>query len=166
MEKLIYNGKRFQVALDEIKGHTKEIVRHPGAVLIIPILDNGQIVMIRNERFVVKQNLWELPAGTIEEGEDPLHTAKREILEETGYRAEKIDYLFSFYTTPGFCDEIMYVYIARSLVLENQQLDETEVITVHPLSLNKILEMIYNKDIQDGKTIASILYYKMFVQKA
>lgn len=163
MEKQIYAGKRFQVYTDEVKGHTKEIIRHPGAVVIIPILDNGDIVMIKNERFVVNKTLWELPAGTIEKNEDPLHTAMREIIEETGYESKHVQHLFSFYSTPGFCDEVMHIYIAKSLSFVGQQLEETEKITVHALPLQILIDMIYNEDIEDGKTIASLLYYKIFV---
>lgn len=165
MEQIIFNGKRFKVTTENVNGHVKEIVRHPGAVVIIPILDDGQIVMIKNERFVVQQNLWELPAGTIEIGEDPLETARREILEETGYEAKSMEFLFNFYSTPGFCDEIMHVYIAKSLTLKGQHLDETEKITVHPLPLKKIMEMMYNKEIRDGKTIAALLYFNQWFNK-
>jgi ADP-ribose pyrophosphatase len=165
MEKLIFNGRRFQVFTEEFKGHIKEIVRHPGAVVILPILEDGRIVLIKNERFVVNQILWELPAGTIEKDENPLHTAQREIIEETGYKAEKMDFLLSFYSTPGFCDEILYVYVAKSLTHVGQQLEETEKISVHPVTLTEIWKMIYNKDIQDGKTIASLLYYKLLIDQ-
>lgn len=160
MEKLVYAGKRFQVFTEDVHGRTKEIIKHPGAVVIIPILDDGKIVMIKNERFVVNKTLWELPAGTIEKNEDPLHTAKREVIEETGYASENVEYLFSFYSTPGICDEIMHIYTAKSLTFVGQQLEETEKITVHSLSLQKLIEMIYNHVIEDGKTIASLLYYK------
>jgi ADP-ribose pyrophosphatase len=107
----------------------------------------------------VDDTLWELPAGTLEPGESPLETASREVIEETGYRSTRLAPLLEFYTTPGFCNEKMYAFVANDLEFVGQQLDETEKITAEPLSWEKIMEMIRQGVIKDGKTIAVLLYY-------
>ncbi len=168
--KSCYEGARFGVHSTTVTSpdggiHTREAVIHPGAVLIIPVMDDGRIIMIRNERFAVGETLWELPAGTLEPQETPLKTAQREIIEETGYKAEKMKELFSFYTSPGICNEIIYSYVARDLEYVGQDLDETENITVHPMPFEQTLQMIQDGDIIDGKTILTLLYYKSFIVK-
>ena len=90
----------------------REVVVHPGAVVVLPFLDDGRVVMIRNRRFAVDETLWELCAGTLEPGEDPAVTAARELVEETGYEASSIEALTTFYTSPGICDERMYAFVA------------------------------------------------------
>ena len=118
--------------------------------------------MIRNERFVVGKTLWELPAGTLELDEKPRSTAERELLEETGYRANTFKFLTQFYTTPGFCNETMFAYVATDLQMVGQKLDETENIAVEKLSWDRVLEMVRIGEICDGKTISTLLYYDKF----
>ncbi|MBA3722252.1 MAG: NUDIX hydrolase [Parachlamydiaceae bacterium] len=164
----VFSGVRFDVHTVELKGENgnirRDVVIHPGAVCILPLLKNGDVVMIRNERFAVGKELWELPAGTLEPNEPPIETAKRELIEETGYEAKEIKELMSFYTTPGFTNEIMYGYLAENLIHVGQNLDENEKIRVEVIEWKKIMKMIRDGTICDGKTIAILLYYQVYIQ--
>lgn len=163
----IFKGARFNVCVNKVffeEDHVyeQEVIEHPGAVVILPLLDKETVVMIQNERYAVNEQLWELPAGTLEKGEQPLETAKRELVEETGYSANQMEALLRFYSTPGFCTENMYVYLATGLSSVGQHLDDSEKISVHSFSWNRVLEMISDNSICDAKTIASLLYYQQF----
>lgn len=163
----VFKGVRFDVCTLEVNKGTsrsfrRDVVLHPGAVVILPILDEQNIVLIRNKRFAVGDTLLELPAGTLELGEPPLDTAKREIIEEIGYQAEEVVPLFQFYPTPGFCTEKMYAFVARKLKHVGQQLEETEEITVQVTRWDEALSMIRDGTIRDGKTIATLLYYTQY----
>ena len=149
----------------------RELVVHPGAVVILPLLSpapagtpsvNGEypaVVMIRNYRFAVGQELLELPAGTLEPGEPPIACAARELEEETGYVAEHIEPLCEFYTTPGFTDERMHVFVATGLTKTVQKLDATEQIRVDIIPLADALSATTDGRIIDGKTIAALQVY-------
>ncbi len=161
----VFNGKRIQVYVthpskNDPHPYTKEMVVHPGAAVILPILNEKEIIMIRNERFVVQDVLWEIPAGTLEPHEEPLKAAERELIEETGYRAHRMELLFSYYPSPGFCNEYMHIFCAYDLEhLGQQHLDPTEKIEFVPMPWDQALEMIRTGEIIDGKTIASLLFY-------
>lgn len=164
---LIYHAVKFDVRSTTIPGKNGRTIRrdaiiHPGAVVILPLLTSDTIVMIRNERFVVDEILWELPAGTLEENEAPQTTAGRELIEETGYQAEIIQPLTSFYTSPGICNEIMHAYVAKNLVKVGQKLEETEKITTEALNWKEISRMIRNGTIRDAKTIATLLFFQAY----
>jgi ADP-ribose pyrophosphatase len=154
----IFKGTRIEL----VKNGKKEAVIHPGAVTILPLLTDNEVVLIRNERFVVGEILWELPAGTLEKNEHPQETAARELIEETGYKASHIEYINMFYTTPGFCNERMYVYVAKNLEFVGQDLDETERITTEIKTVDEVKKMIREGSIRDGKTIAAFLYWISF----
>jgi len=163
----VFHGVRFDVEALSIKGKNGKVLRrefvvHPGAVVILPIVDDKHLIMIRNERFAVKKNLWELPAGTLEPAETPRTTALRELVEETGYSAKLIKLMTSFYTSPGISNELMYAYYASELNEVGQDLEETELITVEILSWKRILSMIKKGDICDGKTLGALMFYRTF----
>lgn len=163
----VFSGRRIQVRTLQIQGrHDKqvkmEVVVHPGAVVILPLLDDEHLIMIRNERYAIGRELWELPAGTLEPKEQPLETAKRELIEETGYQAQHVEPLSTFFTTPGFCNEVMYAFVAKQLSFVGQNLDENEKIIVETISWKKALAMIQDGTIVDGKTITTLLYYQTF----
>ncbi|MBS4168402.1 NUDIX hydrolase [Parachlamydia sp. AcF125] len=163
----VYAGRRFSVYHAEIadkhgKLVKREAIIHPGAVVILPIVDESHVVMIRNERIIVGKTLWELPAGTLEPKESPLEAAYRELAEETGYQASQISFLTSFYSSAGICDEKMFIYAARDLRHVGQKLDDTEKISVEILSWKQILDWIRAGTIQDGKTLATLLFYKVY----
>lgn len=162
----IYQGKRFAVYEATIRGKSgekvkKEAIIHPGAVVILPIIDSEHILMIKNERIVVGKTLWELPAGTLELNEPPSLAAGRELIEETGYEASEISLLSSFYTSPGICDEKMFAFTAHTLKFVGQQLEDTEEIQVEILKWSQIWNWIKDGTIQDGKTLATFFLYQV-----
>lgn len=139
----------------------REVVIHPGAVLILPILEDGRVVLIRNTRHTVHETLWELPAGTLELGEDPAVCAARELTEETGYTAQRITALGWFFTSPGVLTEKMYVFLAQGLVAGPQDLEDNERIEVQIRSWTELEKLIVENKIVDAKTIATLLKYKL-----
>ena len=162
--RVVYEGRIFRVETFEIelpngKTVTRDAVRHPGAVVVLPILDDGRVLLIRNYREVVKRWLYELPAGTLEPGEHPDVAAPRELEEETGHRAGKLTKLAEFLATPGMCDERLYAYVAEGLVPTAQRLDEGECIEVVPTPLDEALQMVDDGRIEDAKTLVSLLRY-------
>ena len=138
-----------------------EVVVHPGAVVVLAFLDEAEIIMIRNVRPAIGKELLELPAGTLEDREDPLACARRELEEETGYRAGSMEPLCEFYTGPGICTELMHAYVARDMVRTAQKLDATEQIRVEVLTLEQALHKIRKGEIIDGKSIAAITTYHL-----
>ncbi len=166
---ILFQGSRFAVrgvALPRRSGGamTREVVQPADAVVVLPMLDEDTVVLIRNQRFAVGQTLWELPAGTIEVGEDPALCAGRELLEETGYAASEITRLIEFSPTPGFCTELLTAFLARELAFRGQDLDETERITTEAVPLNESIQMVRDNRIRDAKTIATLLYYQTFLR--
>lgn len=164
MRKVLLKAARFNVERLEydVPGHglvQRELVVHPGAVTIVPVLDRQTVVMIRNYRFSVGAELLELPAGTLEPPEPPEACAARELEEETGYRAERLEPLCRFYTTPGFTNEHMHVFVATGLVKTRQQLDKTEQIRVETLPLTEALAATVDGRVLDAKTIAALHVY-------
>ncbi len=164
----VLQAKKFAVDavdLPTARGTTLErhVVVHSGAVVILPILPDGRIVLIRNERFAIGQTLWELAAGTLEVGEDPGVCAARELIEETGYQADHLEPLVEFYPSPGICTELMRVFVATSLQHVGQKLEPDEKIEVDAVTPGQLLDMIQSNTIRDAKTIASFLYYRTFV---
>jgi ADP-ribose pyrophosphatase len=137
----------------------KDVVHHPGAVLILPLLSPDQIIMIRNFRYSIGQELLELPAGTLEPPEPARDCAGRELEEETGYRAAEFEPLCRFYTSPGFCDELMHVFLARNLTRGEQSLQDNEQIKVQIMALDEAIRATVDGRIQDGKTIAALHVY-------
>jgi ADP-ribose pyrophosphatase len=135
----------------------REMIRHPGAAVIVPVLDDGRVVLIRNERFTVGRTLYELPAGTMAPPEPPEACARRELEEETGYRAATMEPLSRFYTTPGMTDELMWAFVAGGLVQVGQRLEEDEQLSVEPVSAARALSMIESGELMDGKSMLALL---------
>jgi ADP-ribose pyrophosphatase len=161
----IFHGRIFDLFIEEIQEkdgsiHKSEIISHPGGGVVIPLFDDGNILLVRQYRYPHKKFILEAPAGKLEPNEDPLDCAKRELIEETGYNADKFEKLTALYTTPGFCNEIIYIYLATGLKKssQGQNLDAGEQsLTVETLPLTRAIEMINNGEIADGKTIVGIL---------
>lgn len=137
----------------------RDVVVHPGAVVILPVLADGRIVMIRNFRHAVEQELWELPAGTREPDETPVKTAHRELVEESGYRAETMTPLVEFYASPGVMTERMFVFLGTGLTFVGQRLEPGEQIRVQPLAPNEVRRMMLSNELQDAKTLAALGLY-------
>lgn len=138
---------------------TRDVVVHPGAVVVLPILDDGRIVTIRNFRYAVQQELCELPAGTMDPGEAPIDTARRELQEETGYRAGVMTPLMAFFTSPGILTERMHAFLARELTHVGQRLQEGERITVELVNAADLRRGLIGGELRDGKTLAVIGRY-------
>ena len=164
--KLTYDGKVFKVTCDRVKepsGITasRDIVRHSGSVVVLAVDDDGpepRVLLERQYRYAARDYLWELPAGRIDPGEEPLAGAKRELIEETGYRAKKWKRAVFFYSSPGFLDETMAIYLARGLTLGAATPEEDEAIECELLPLSQVVDWIFSGKIRDGKTIAGVLW--------
>lgn len=166
-----YEGWLFRVEVlswkDE-KGQTvqREVVRHPGAVLVIGVLDDRRLVMIRNDRIAVGERLWEFCAGKLERGEEPLAAAHRELEEETGYRAGSMRKIGEFYTSPGFTDERMHVFAATELKFVGQRLEEGEEIEVEIVDCDVARAMVSDGRLRDGKSVAGLLMWQSQAQES
>jgi ADP-ribose pyrophosphatase len=158
----LYNGKIFDVVLEKVtlpNGAIKdrEIVRHPGAAAMVPLLDDGKVVLIRQYRHAVGEFLWEIPAGTLERGEEAIECARRELVEETGYEASSFGKLAEILPAPGYTDEHIHIFLATGLRSVKQKLEDDEVLELQPMAFDTALEMITKGEIRDAKTIAGLL---------
>ncbi len=135
----------------------REIVRHPGAVVVLPLLDDGRVCLIRNYRISVNQTLIELPAGTLEPNEEPIQNAERELIEETGYRAAKLQKLHAFYLSPGILDERMHLFLATGLTEGETAREAGEDIDNLVVSWEEAVQMAVDGRIQDAKSIVGLL---------
>jgi ADP-ribose pyrophosphatase len=163
---LVYDGKiakGYRVGLRMPDGNVvqRDFIHYNGAAVVLPVLDDGAIVLIRNYRFAVNEYLYELPAGMLEEGEDPAECAARELIEETGYRAGRLEKLGAFYTGPGTTDENMHAFLATELTRGRQDLEAYEEIKVEVFPDGEVRRMVADGTIHDGKTIAALAYYWM-----
>ncbi len=161
----IYQGKVIHLHLDEVqlpngKSASREIVRHPGAVAIIAITPEKRMVFVRQFRKPLDKTILEIPAGKLEKGEDPLDCAKRELIEETGYQAEEVNFVNKFYTSPGFADELLYIYEGTNLTAGVARPDEDEFVDLVELTLDEAFERIQTGEIIDAKTILAIYYWQ------
>lgn len=164
----IFTGRVISLQVDEVelpngKTSKREIIKHPGAVAILPITNDGKIVMVEQFRKALERTLVEIPAGKLEKGEDPLNCARRELEEETGYVCENLDWLISFYTSPGFADEIVHLYVATGLSKKEDaaQLDEDEFVNIIELSLSEATQYIEEMKIYDAKTAYAVQYLQL-----
>jgi ADP-ribose pyrophosphatase len=139
----------------------RQVVKHPGAVVIIPQLEDSRLVLIAQYRFAVGATLLEFPAGTLEPGEEPLHCARRELIEETGYRADHWRALGIMYPSPGYCDERQHLFVASGLVPDHAAGDEDEVIDVKELTVREVERAIADGTLVDAKSIAAYARAKL-----
>ena len=163
MSELLLSTAKFRVVRETVtsaggKTKTREIIRHPGACVIVPLLDDGRVCLIRNWRIAAGQTLIELPAGTLEPPEPPHVTAERELIEETGYRAQKIEFLHAFFLSPGILDEMMHLYVASGLTPGQTALEEGEEIENLLVPWDEAIAMVFRGEIQDAKTIVGLLW--------
>ncbi len=158
----VFEGRLIAVRVDEVElpggaRATREIVSHPGAVVIVPLLGEGRVVMIRQYRPAAGKVLWELPAGVLEEGEQPEEAARRELAEEIGYQAEELTPLFSTYLSPGFSSEVAHLFLARGLRKVDARAEPDESIRAVSLSLCEAVEMVGRGEVQNAAAICGLL---------
>lgn len=167
----IFDGNVISLRVDDVElpnGQTskRELIQHPGAVAVIAVTKEKKIILVEQYRKALEKSLIEIPAGKLEPGEKPEVTALRELEEETGYTTDNLTYVTSFYTSPGFANEIIYLYLAEELeqMAEPPAGDEDEFIELMELSLNEAKERVKNQQIQDAKTNYAILYLESIQQ--
>jgi ADP-ribose pyrophosphatase len=163
MSELLLKTKKFNVVRETIptpggKAKTREIVRHPGACVLVPLLDDDRVCLIRNFRISVNETLIELPAGTLEPNEPPQVTAERELIEETGYRAAKIELLHEFFLSPGILDERMHLYLATGLTPGPTAREDGEEIENLVVPWDEAIDLVFRGQIKDAKTIVGLLW--------
>lgn len=161
MTKNIYKGRIVNLNLETVtlpNGHTVdlEVIHHPGAAAVVPVKDDGTVVLIRQYRHAVGGYIYEIPAGKLHPGEDPLRCAQRELEEEIGYRAGAFELLASLLTTPGFTDEVIHIYKGTGLTPGKQDLGHDEVLEVLEVPLEQAVRMIREGAIRDGKSIVGL----------
>jgi ADP-ribose pyrophosphatase len=166
--RVIYEGAVFGIRRDEMiepsgVRTTREMITHPGSVVILPVLPDGRILLIQQYRYAARQYLWELVAGRIDSGENPRQAAARELIEETGYRAKRLRIFLELFPTPGFLEEKMFLLLAEGLTLGKAEPEEDEKIVCRAYSHEQLEEMIRKGKLRDAKTIAGILYYLRFL---
>lgn len=164
----IYSGKVVNLFVEDVelpngKTSKREIIKHPGAVAILAITDENKIVMVEQFRKALEKTIVEIPAGKLEKGEEPGVCARRELEEETGYECKSLELLISFYTSPGFADELVHLYIAKGLSKKENsaQLDEDEFINVKELTLKEAIQYLQDQIIYDAKTAYAVQYLQL-----
>ncbi len=155
----IINLRKDKVTLPNGKESTREIVEHPGAVVILAQDKQNKLIMVKQFRKAVEDLLLELPAGTIEPGEEMISCAQRELEEETGYKAQKWEKIFDFYSSPGFCNEKLILYFARELTSTKSNTDHDEFIEVVQINKENIQLLLQKNQIRDAKTLIGILWW-------
>lgn len=167
---MIYEGRVFGVRRDEVieptgVHATREVITHPGSVVVLPVLPDKRILLIRQYRYATRQFLWELVAGRIDNNETPQRGAARELIEETGYRAKKLRVFLDVFPTPGFLEERMYILLAEGLTPGKAEPEEDERISCKAFTRKEAEQMIRRNTIRDAKSVAGLLYYFRFLAR-
>ncbi|WP_226673661.1 NUDIX hydrolase [Rossellomorea aquimaris] len=164
----IYQGKIIDLQVDEVelpngKTSKRELIKHPGAVAVIALTREGKLVMVEQYRKALEKSIIEIPAGKLEPGEEPDKTALRELEEETGYGCGDLEHLISFYTSPGFADELVHLYVARDLysIQESRETDEDEFVELIEVTVEEALQLIKEQRIYDAKTAYAVQYLQL-----
>ena len=161
---IVHTGRRIRVAVDTSTGPDGQTIRrdmifHPGAVVILPVLDRDHVCLLRNHRFVVGETLWEIPAGTLEPGEPLEDCARRELAEETGYTAADWKYLGYLYASPGVMDEKLHLFLAQRLTAGTAKPEADEELEARTVELSDALRMCLSGEIKDAKTVTALLLW-------
>ena len=164
----VYEGPIFGIRRDKViepsgVRATREVITHPGSVVILPVLADGRILLIQQYRHATRQYLWELVAGRMDPGETPKAAAARELIEETGYRAKRFRIFLDIFPTPGFLEERMFILLAEGLTAGEAEPEEDEKIISRPHDRKQLEEMIRGGELRDAKSIAGILFYFRFL---
>jgi len=166
---IVYRGRVFGVRRDLVREPggvqaAREVITHPGSVVLLPVKEDGKIVMIRQYRHAARQYLWELVAGRIDEGESVKEAAARELKEETGYRAKRLTEFLDVFPTPGFLEERMHILLAEGLTAGKAEPEADEKIISRAYGVEALKRMMKAGKLRDGKSIAGILYYLTFLR--
>jgi ADP-ribose pyrophosphatase len=166
----IYEGPVFGIRRDEVIEPSgvramREVITHPGSVVVLPVLPDGRILLIQQYRHATRQYLWELVAGRMDGGETPKIAAARELIEETGYRAKRFRVFLDVFPTPGFLEERMFILLAEGLTAGEAEPEEDEKIISRAYNRKQLEEMIRSGKLRDAKSIAGILYYLRFLSE-
>ena len=167
---MVYEGRVFGIRRDEViepsgVRTTREMITHPGSVVVHPVLPDGRVLLIQQYRYAARQYLWELVAGRMDHGETPIEGAARELKEETGYTAKKLKIFLEFFPTPGFLEEKMYLLLAKGLTPGKAEPEEDEKIVTRAYTHKQLDEMLRKKNLRDAKTIAGVLYYLRYLSR-
>ena len=160
---ILYKGKKFILVKQKCQLPTgyvtsKEIIIHPGAALVIPLLNKNRVILIYQYRAALKTYLYELPTGTLDHGEQPINCARRELVEETGYAAEKFTKLGHIYPVPGYCNEVITIYKAEQLYKKRGNKDPDEIIRVCLFDRNRVQRLFRSGKMEDAKTISAFAF--------
>jgi ADP-ribose pyrophosphatase len=164
----LFSGKVIDLYVEDVelpngKTSKREIVKHPGAVAVLAVTDSNKIILVNQYRKPLERTIVEIPAGKLEKGEEPEYTALRELEEETGYTAKKLTKITAFYTSPGFADEIVHLFLAEELSVleEKRELDEDEFVEVMEVTLEDALKLVETREVYDAKTAYAIQYLQL-----
>jgi ADP-ribose pyrophosphatase len=165
----IFRGKVFGVRRDEVlePGNlraTREVITHYGSVVVLPVFEDGKILLIQQYRYAARQYLWELVAGRIDNGESVRKAAARELKEETGYKAKRFTEYLEMFPSPGFLEERMHILLAEGLTAGKAEPEDDEKIISRAFKIDELVDMMEKRELRDGKTIAGILYYLTFLR--
>lgn len=165
---VIYTGKVFGIRRDEViepsgVRATREVITHPGSVVVLPVLPDGQVLLIQQYRYAARDYLWELVAGRIDTGETPDQAATRELIEETGYRAAKFCIFLELFPSPGFLEEKMFLYVAEGLTPGQASPEDDEKIISRAFNHQQLEGMLRKRKVRDAKSVAGILFYLRFL---
>ena len=169
--KTVYSGMIVKIRRDvaELQNGNmapREVVEHPGGVGIVPVTKDNKVLMVRQYRYPMEEELLEIPAGKLGDGEDPLECAVRELSEETGCTAGKMVYLGAVYPSPGFCREVLYVYLALDLQPGEMHLDENELLSVESVDMGELMEKIMQNELPDAKSIIGIMKAREYLENS
>lgn len=164
-QQAIFRGRVLTINVDRVvepngREVEREVVRHPGAAVIVPRLEDGRLALVRQYRYAVDDFLWEIPAGHLEKNEPPEAAARRELLEETGFFPHRLEKLAEFYSAPGFCDELMHLFLATELERRTPQPEHDEEIEIGLFTLPEVLAKISAGEIRDAKSLVGLLLLK------
>jgi len=165
--KMVFEGRVVNLRVDEARLphggiRRREVIEHPGGVVVIPILPNGNVLLVRQFRYALGAPLFELPAGKLEKGELPADAIKRELEEETGYCTDQWEHLTTVYTSPGFCNEALHLFAARNIQLSvNPRREEDEFIEVIEVSVDKLKRMVQERQMIDAKSLCILGYLSL-----
>ena len=162
----LHEGKVFRLVRENVtleNGVTidLDIIHHPGASAIVPVTENNKLLMIKQYRHATGDFIWEIPAGTLDPDEDPLHCAKRELIEDTGFSAGEWKKLGEITPLPGYSDERIHIFLATDLTPATQDLDADEILHVHEVNFDDAVEMVHRGEIEDGKTISGLFMARL-----